>query len=282
MGWAIDSILTQCLECGKETKNPEFCSVKCACRDRNRNLTYEQLSYWARHPKTEEHQRKITEALKGRRPSDNTIAAVIVANTGRVPTQEWRKEHSERIKHHHKIGTYTTDAVKESRRKVGLANLGRKASNETRSKMRASASHTHSEEHTAKVRRTKLQSWQDPTFASKMFRSWGIKPNSKELFIKAILDELYPNQWIYVGDGKIKEVIIGRRCPDLWDGDHKFIEHYGDYYHRGQNPQDRIGYFKKYGFDCLIIWEHELKDKMLLKEKIKSYVEGGDYHRLGN
>jgi len=44
------------------------------------------------------------------------------------------------------------------------------------------------------------------------------------------------------------------------NGQKKLIELYGDYWHKGQNPQKRINYFKKYGFKTLIIWEKEYKN----------------------
>lgn len=34
----------------------------------------------------------------------------------------------------------------------------------------------------------------------------------------------------------------------------KVIEGFGDYWHRNDNPQDKIDSFGKFGYDCLIIW----------------------------
>ncbi len=74
----------------------------------------------------------------------------------------------------------------------------------------------------------------------------------------------------YVGNG---EVIIGFKNPDFINvnGEKKVIELYGDYWHRNDNPQDRIDHFKKYGFDCLVIWERELKNKDSLLIKLKEF-----------
>lgn len=48
----------------------------------------------------------------------------------------------------------------------------------------------------------------------------------------------------FVGDGK---VIIGGKNPDfINEKNKKLIEVYGDYWHKGQNPQDRIDYFVKF------------------------------------
>lgn len=37
------------------------------------------------------------------------------------------------------------------------------------------------------------------------------------------------------------------------------IECNGDFWHKGQNEQDRINRFKEYGFDCKVIWERDFK-----------------------
>ncbi len=52
-------------------------------------------------------------------------------------------------------------------------------------------------------------------------------------------------------------------CPDFFNinGQKKVIEMFGDYWHQGQNPQDKIDRYAKSGFDCLVIWERELKEK---------------------
>ena len=38
------------------------------------------------------------------------------------------------------------------------------------------------------------------------------------------------------------------------------IEIFGDYWHRYDDPQERVNAFKNYGWDCLVFWEHELKE----------------------
>jgi very-short-patch-repair endonuclease len=98
-----------------------------------------------------------------------------------------------------------------------------------------------------------------------------LKPNKKEESLATFLEGLYPHKWKYVGDGQL---ILGGRCPDFLNinGKKQLIELFGDYFHKGQNPQDRIDYFTKYGFSTLVIWEHELKQPEVLKEKIIEFV----------
>jgi len=98
------------------------------------------------------------------------------------------------------------------------------------------------------------------------------KPNEKELLLIRILQNLIPNEYMYVGNGKL---IVGGYCPDFMNvnGKKKLIELWGDYWHRNHNTQNRIAHFKKFGFDTLIIWEHELKDFNHLSQKIVAFNE---------
>lgn len=117
-----------------------------------------------------------------------------------------------------------------------------------------------------KISKARKEQWQSPDFVAKMIKRWHSTPNCKEQFLGLLLGKDYK----YVGNG---DVIIGGKNPDFINvnGQKKVIELYGDYWHRGQNPQDRIDHFKKYGFDCLIIWEKELKDVVQVNEKIVNF-----------
>lgn len=81
--------------------------------------------------------------------------------------------------------------------------------------------------------------------------------------------------FIYTGDGK---VVIGGFCPDFTDnnGSKKLIEIFGDYWHKRPEviirDTKRLETYTKYGFSTLIIWEHELKDKNKVAEKIRGFL----------
>jgi len=96
------------------------------------------------------------------------------------------------------------------------------------------------------------------------------KPTKPEIKLGQILDELFPNEWKYSGNG---QVILGKHCPDFININHKkaVIEMFGDYWHRNDNPQIWIDDYKGYGFDCLVVWEKELKNKEYVVEKIKNW-----------
>lgn len=130
----------------------------------------------------------------------------------------------------------------------------------------------HSEETKNKLSLGKLSLWQNPDFVAKQMKAKGVTPNKTELWLEQFLNNLYPNEWKFVGDGQL---IIAGKCPDFVNvnGQKKLIELWGDYWHKGENPQDRMDIFKKYGFSTLVIWGHELKDKDTVKNRIKYFME---------
>jgi hypothetical protein len=95
-------------------------------------------------------------------------------------------------------------------------------------------------------------------------------PNKAERKLSLILNAVNPNEWKFVGDG---QVIISGKCPDFINinGQKKIVELFGDYWHKGQNPQDRIDTFAPFGYETLVVWERELKNKNVLIEKIKVF-----------
>ena len=118
--------------------------------------------------------------------------------------------------------------------------------------------------------------WVDEIYRKKQLRSIYIgqarKPTSPELLLLKLLNALYPNEWKYTGDFSF---IINGKCPDFTNvnGQKKLIELFGDYWHRGENPQDRIDIFKPFGYETLVIWEHELKNKNKLIGKIQRFYD---------
>lgn len=100
------------------------------------------------------------------------------------------------------------------------------------------------------------------------------KPNKKESYLLEILEEFFPNEWQYVGNGA---VVIECLVPDYIDINNKklIIELFGDYWHGTNRARpysseaERSDIYKKYGYRMLVIWEHELK---LSREEIAQKV----------
>ncbi len=150
---------------------------------------------------------------------------------------------------------------------------GKKQSKKSIEKMKQSLKifYIENPEQKGKISEEVKQLWQNPEFVKKQMKSRNVMPNKAESRLKFILNQVFfENQFNYVGDGK---EIIGGKCPDFIDPiNNKIIELYGDYWHKGQNPQDRINYFKNYGYDTLVIWESELKDMNSLTNRILEFI----------
>lgn len=154
-------------------------------------------------------------------------------------------------------------------------------------------------EHRAKISRGRKRMWQKPEYRSKMIeerkRRWAdpdykkrvIQKSRKSLVDKpteperAVIELIrkYNLPFRYTGDG---EVVIDGLNPDFIhnNGKNKVIEVFGRVFH---DPEEsffdvrwshqywgRILEYKKRGYDCLILWEDEAKEKML--ERIKEFA----------
>lgn len=126
-----------------------------------------------------------------------------------------------------------------------------------------------SEEFREKVSQVMLKTWQDPEYAQKILTQF-LRQTRPEKEMEQLLDELFPGEYKYVGDGQF---IIGGKNPDFINinGQKKIIEVYGDYWHADDDPQERIDFFHRYGFDCLVIWESELQEVDSVVEKLVEF-----------
>ena len=115
--------------------------------------------------------------------------------------------------------------------------------------------------------------FRNPEYVKRLFKVR--RPNKKELALLAIIQNL-SLPYSYVGDGQF---ILGGKCPDFLNtnGQKKLIELYGDYWHKDDDPQDRIDYFIQYGFETLVIWESELHKPAKVEERLLNF----DAKRLG-
>lgn len=187
-----------------------------------------------------EAREKISASAKKRQASKETCLAISESHLG--------------IKNH-MYGKHHTKKANEQNR---IAHIGKKASIETRRKMSKKHKIVWSQSIEYKNRRV-----------GSIVRGNKKKPNSKEIAILKILDEIQPDTWAFIGDGKKQINGIGGKMPDFSNGDHKIIEHYGKYWHRHHDPQERIDLFAQYGYKTLIIQEVEL---MKEPDKVKARI----------
>jgi len=113
--------------------------------------------------------------------------------------------------------------------------------------------------------RTK-ENWQNPDYVEKVMSGLEKTYNRRPTNPEKVFDELTPDIVRYVGNGAWWR---NHHNPDFKiKGQNKVIEIYGDYWHRNDNPKDRIREYKEMGLECLVFWEHEVYEdtKRILKE----------------
>lgn len=249
-------------------------------------------------------------SLKSKRQRET----IIKNNSDRWEDPEFRKKTSENImgeKNGMYGKTHSAEARKsmskkgkgrkfseEHKRKIGLSKVGIPRSEETVQKLRKVRKGIKLSEETKQKMRGKIP-WNkgkkdvyskstlkrmgekskarflDPDFLKKWRESVKRTPNKSEKALMALLDKLFPSEYKYVGDAQFW---LGGKNPDFMNvnGQKKLIELYGDYWHRNDDPQERIDHFKKYGFDTLVIWGSKLKKISPLSKKLEHFANGKD------
>lgn len=157
----------------------------------------------------------------------------------------------------------------EYRERMSKTQIARLSNPETRKKVKDACN-------TLQAKRnysiSSLRSWQNPIYIKKQMLARNVKQNKAEKRLESILNQLHPNEWKFVGDGQL---IISGKCPDFVNvnGQKKIIELFGNYWHKGENSQDRIDVFTPFGYQTLVIWEHELKNITRVKFRIHKFYE---------
>lgn len=77
----------------------------------------------------------------------------------------------------------------------------------------------------------------------------------------------------FVGDGTLWITTnLGKKNPDFKvKGQRAFVEVWGNYWHRGEDPEMLVDAYKEKGFTCLVVWESELKSGAGM-EKIQQFT----------
>lgn len=121
------------------------------------------------------------------------------------------------------------------------------------------------------------------------------KPNLQEQKLTKYLNNFFPGEWKYTGNNGFT---IDGKNPDFVriDGSKFLIEYYGSFWHASPvryeesdiinkfgnkksakdirvEDEKRIARFEELGWNCLIIWEHELNDRWLVRKKVKTFMQ---------
>jgi len=131
-----------------------------------------------------------------------------------------------------------------------------------------------------KQSKTMKAKFKDPKFCERFFRNRGVLPNKLELKVQDLLNNLFPNEYKYVGNF---DTFIGGKCPDFINvnGQKKLIEVFGDYYHEDKDSQKRIDHFAKYGFKTSVIWESDIEENIgLVSKELISFHSKNERKRI--
>ena len=122
--------------------------------------------------------------------------------------------------------------------------------------------------------------WLNPEYAKKVCATNTHGMNKPEKVLNEIIE---PLGFIFVGN---YDFMVHGKNPDFVNhSNKKIIEHFGDWWHGVRyrsgayndydsneiHAQKRIDHFKSYGYECLIIWENELKNMSKVIEKILEF-----------
>ena len=207
------------------------------------------------------------------------------------------KKHTEKSKDKNRKAKnefYLTDKGKEVKEKLREDHIGSKRSFDSRLKQGKSMSGFYQTQEGIELREQKSDNWmrdKNPNHGGisdehlrNVFRAVNMRPNKEEIFMGEFLHKIllpYNIEYKYVGDG---ELVIHGKCPDFViikkDKNSnniygkKLIEFNGDFFHKNDDEGHRIFYFGLFGYETLIVWEHELKDLEKLRQRIL------DFHNL--
>lgn len=204
-----------------------------------------------RKPLSAEHRAKIGQANKGKKKNKVASSLTVKKNPHKavVKGQGVRKQ---RILKH----PYTAKPW-----------LGKKHTEEQKQRI-AESMRRYIRELPSELQKERVRKW---------WKASGLKPNKSEAKLDALLQEHFPNEWKYGGKG---EFVLGGKIPDFFNinGKKWLIEFNGEFWHEGEDPQERIDYFANLGFRTLVIWGKELKDEQSIIGKVRNFESNTGGH----
>lgn len=130
--------------------------------------------------------------------------------------------------------------------------------------------------------------WENEEYREKTIKAVvsanGKNASKLEIYVREVLDKLYPNEWHHNNKAPIK--IVGKRIPDFY---HKYlpftIETNGTYWHSEKmvgvsnvvHEEEQIAHYKKYGYECIVFWENEVRginfEALLIERLMELYLK---------
>ncbi len=114
------------------------------------------------------------------------------------------------------------------------------------------------------ISKSRLESWQNPVYVARVRKgrkgAYKLSPN----YLEQDFDQATSDELVFVGDsGLWYELKNGKsKNPDFKVKDvDKIVELWGTYWHRDQDPDEMIALYAEIGIECMVIWEHDWKEK---------------------
>ncbi len=227
------------------------------------------------HPQTEETRKKIGIGNKGRVRSNELRASLAEKQVENWRNLKYRSKQSEAL-------ALSWTSERREQRSEDTKRLWHDKEYRKKTISASAASHR-TPEFRQKISKNMLARWQDEEFSKRMLENRTRKPNILEMKFNVLLQQNSQNRLKYVGDWSFwiplseyyRTILCKQALNPDWistNGEKKLIELWGDYWHQSDNPQDYINAYSEVGWDCLIIWEHELKDKKAIINKIATWL----------
>jgi len=225
---------------------------------------------------TEEYRETFPDAELMSRESRKQLSGRIVEYCASDEGKEARKllvRQMEEFYHNTEEGRRLRDSIAE---KVSKANTGHEVTESVRQLMSENRSGIRRTLETRrKMSKSHLENWQNPDYARSVLSHR--KPNGVELWFQSVLDERFPGEWKYVGDG---QVWLSGRNPDFLNvnGRKLVIEVFGFYYHdpyyfsNRPTEEELLALYRKFGFGCLVFWEYDMFDEEAVVARVSSFV----------
>jgi len=223
---------------------------------------------------SEETKQRMSEALRGRTPSEETKRVLSERCSGWHHCEEARQKMSASI----------TLAMSdpERRRRISKSVRAYWASHEYSSEAKrkiseASRRSWQRPEYAKRISEANLLLWKDPEYAGKMAKACNRRPNESERQLRSVLGRHFPGEWKYTGDGTFW---IEGRNPDFVNvnGRKQVIEMFGTYWHdpdlfpRGLTEEALTAHYGHCGFDCLVIWECDIWDEENVVARVQALL----------
>ena len=125
-----------------------------------------------------------------------------------------------------------------------------------------------------KNRQSNKRNWESPEYQDKWAKA-NLYPHVKQNKPEHEIEDYLKYSGVeFVGDGRFWIGYPPRNPDFIHRKNRKIVEFFGNYWHKPKDELDRVNHYKKYGWDCLVIWESIYNnDKELMIARIKEFVQ---------